>query len=469
MCGGSAPAPDPWATAQAQNAVNKDALITAAGLNQVNQTGPFGSINYSGEIGSPDRTQTTTLSPELQRLLTGQTQSSNSLTDLANTRLAGAPTDSFQAPDDPMGYFTSDFIPDLNTATPTSTNFTRNVDAGPITRSFDPAGTVQRSVNTDFGGLMNDARNAQYAKNTQFLDPQFQQQEDQMRSRLAAQGITEGSDAYNQEFANFNRTKQAAYDDARNSAILQGDALQGQLFGQSLGAGQFSNDALAQQFGQNQNLAAFQNAAQGQAFGQGLDNANLQNQAENDTFNQNLAANQFGNDAMSRQFDMRMGAFQANQNEYQRQLDNAVRTRNQNINEAMSYLNGAPISPQQPTFQPIATSTAAQASPDMIGLAGSNYNTQQQARGGILGGIFGGLGQLGGAAITRYCWVAREVFGQTNPEWLAFREWLFTYAPKWLRTLYIKYGERFAEWIRNKPLTKAVIRGWMTSCINACP
>ncbi len=47
MClgGGKAKAPDPAATAAQQQAINKDALITAAQLNQINQTGPMGSIS----------------------------------------------------------------------------------------------------------------------------------------------------------------------------------------------------------------------------------------------------------------------------------------------------------------------------------------------------------------------------------------------------------------------------------------
>ena len=59
------------------------------------------------------------------------------------------------------------------------------------------------------------------------------------------------------------------------------------------------------------------------------------------------------------------------------------------------------------------------------------------------------------------CWVAREVYGQSNPKWLAFREWLLTKAPRWFRSLYIRRGERFARFISGKPLVKAAIRRWM--------
>ena len=61
--------PDPYKTAAAQAGMNKEAIREAALHNQINQVGPLGSSTWSGEIGSPDRTQTTTLSPEQQALL----------------------------------------------------------------------------------------------------------------------------------------------------------------------------------------------------------------------------------------------------------------------------------------------------------------------------------------------------------------------------------------------------------------
>ncbi len=77
---------------------------------------------------------------------------------------------------------------------------------------------------------------------------------------------------------------------------------------------------------------------------------------------------------------------------------------------------------------------------------------QAQARGAIIGGALQGL-----------CWVAREVYGNDNPMWLLFRQWLMEDSPDMFRNLYIKYGERFAKFISNKPLIKTIIRNWMTS------
>tara|TARA_R110002096_G_scaffold51610_16_gene134891 strand:+ start:1154 stop:2188 length:1035 start_codon:yes stop_codon:yes gene_type:complete len=75
-------------------------------------------------------------------------------------------------------------------------------------------------------------------------------------------------------------------------------------------------------------------------------------------------------------------------------------------------------------------------------------------------GMAGGLaGQLGSAAML--CWVAREVYGAENPRWLLFRKWMLTQAPKWLLGLYLKFGARFADWLKGRDRTKAVIRNWM--------
>tara|TARA_R100000655_G_scaffold42641_1_gene78658 strand:+ start:122 stop:424 length:303 start_codon:yes stop_codon:yes gene_type:complete len=91
------------------------------------------------------------------------------------------------------------------------------------------------------------------------------------------------------------------------------------------------------------------------------------------------------------------------------------------------------------------------------------------------GGVFGGLGSLagglfGGAGAAKgfgnlFCWVAREVYGAHNPAWLDFRQWMFSSAPRWFFKLYLTFGERFANFISNKPRLKARIRLWMDSKI----
>ena len=74
---------------------------------------------------------------------------------------------------------------------------------------------------------------------------------------------------------------------------------------------------------------------------------------------------------------------------------------------------------------------------------------------------------LGAAAITKWCWVAREVYGTEDLKWLDFREWMLNKAPSWLRWLYKKYGESFANFIKDKPFIKDKIRKLMDKVI--CP
>lgn len=65
------------------------------------------------------------------------------------------------------------------------------------------------------------------------------------------------------------------------------------------------------------------------------------------------------------------------------------------------------------------------------------------------------------------CYVAREIYGVSNPKWLIFRHWLYTKAPLWFKKLYIKHGEAFAKWISDKPKLKFVIRKWMDARVKS--
>lgn len=93
------------------------------------------------------------------------------------------------------------------------------------------------------------------------------------------------------------------------------------------------------------------------------------------------------------------------------------------------------------------------------GAAAGGQAAGGQAAGGAAAGAAVG-GQVGGI-----CWVAREVYGDTNPKWLVFRHWLLTQAPGWLRSTYVTHGERFAAWIHDKPVVKATVRALMDRAI----
>ncbi len=69
------------------------------------------------------------------------------------------------------------------------------------------------------------------------------------------------------------------------------------------------------------------------------------------------------------------------------------------------------------------------------------------------------------SVVIAQCWVARAVYGEENPRWMLFREWLLSDAPAWFREHYTRHGERFARWISPHEVIKAAIRVWMDARI----
>ena len=112
--------------------------------------------------------------------------------------------------------------------------------------------------------------------------------------------------------------------------------------------------------------------------------------------------------------------------------------------------------------------------------AGDIYNQQWQGelaartasaknRASMIGAGIGAAGSMMGGGAKPWifgCWVAREVFGNENPQWLAFYDWKESKAPKWFKKLYDSFGERFAKFISNKPKLKKRIKIWMEDKIN---
>jgi hypothetical protein len=76
-----------------------------------------------------------------------------------------------------------------------------------------------------------------------------------------------------------------------------------------------------------------------------------------------------------------------------------------------------------------------------------------QREGAIIGGALSAVGSFAKA-----CWVAREVYGKDNPEWMVFRNWLLAEAPDWFRDLYLEEGERFSNFISDKPFIKSIVK-----------
>ncbi len=249
--------------------------------------------------GSPHATVTQTLTPEAQRALEAQQRTQTSLANLANTGANNA-----------QGILNTPFQyngPDIRTNAP---------EVGPL--NFGPS-AGQYGLATGNLDLSNVAKMPVNAGTTgqqailSRLDPEIEQQRAATQNRLANQGITAGSEAYN----NAMRTQGNQFNDLYTQAALQGLNL-------DIGANQ-------QGFNQALSQAGLYNQSVGQNFGQGATSAGLYNQASGQQFNEGLQAAQFQN--------------QATQQALQQQLA----LRNQPLNEINALQSGSQI--QNPQFQ----------------------------------------------------------------------------------------------------------------------
>jgi hypothetical protein len=213
------------------------------------------------------------------------------------------------------------------------------------------------------------------------LQPQLAQQSAATAQQLANQGITPGSEAYN----NAMREQQQGQNDLLSQAALQGIGLDmsanQQGYGQAMGQAGLYNQAMGQGYGQSMGAQQLANQAIAQNYGQAGTSAGLYNQAAAQQFNQNLGAAQFGNTAT--------------QQAYQQQLAQY----NQPLNQIAALMGGSQI--QAPQFQQysgggqIGAAPVAQAATNQGNYNTAAYNSQM----GALGGLYSGLGSLGGGAL----------------------------------------------------------------------
>jgi hypothetical protein len=119
--------------------------------------------------------------------------------------------------------------------------------------------------------------------------------------------------------------------------------------------------------------------------------------------------------------------------------------------------------------------------PSQTSIYNANFNAQNQAAAdaknrssSLLGAGIGAVGTLGGALLGGpagaklggflgglFCWAARAAYGERNPRWLAFREWMLTHAPRDLFALYCERAESLAARIALDPALAAEVRGIM--------
>jgi hypothetical protein len=295
--GGRPPAaPDYIGAAREQGRQNLDAIRLGAALNRVNQVTPYGSVSYSRGVAQPAQpssglpspggkappagdgggkdppgfvqhhglfgdvagavqgqvaqqgqqpstsgttgfdpaqdqwTQTVSLSPNQQRIFDQSEGNQLDLGRIAGLRLGQVGN---------QGAFTLDGLPSRVSGVQGS-NFERDVGA--------PSGEARSR-----------AEDAVYRSATRQLDPQFQQREEQSRTRLINQGLREGSEAWNTEMGNLSRERDAAYGDARDRAIMAGGAEASRSLSDDLSRAGFANQTESQRFAQALQNAQLQN------------------------------------------------------------------------------------------------------------------------------------------------------------------------------------------------------------------
>lgn len=160
-------APDPYTTAAAQTQSNDQTAQTQQELNMVDQSNPYGSLNYSqtgtNADGTPQYSATTTLSPAQQALLNQSEANQTAAGGVANQYVTGG-----------QGAM-SGSGPDL---------------------SWNGTATQ-----------LQDLTNSQ-------LDPQWTNNTNVEEAKLAAQGLSPGQEGYDAQMADFNQAKNNAYQQA---------------------------------------------------------------------------------------------------------------------------------------------------------------------------------------------------------------------------------------------------------------
>ena len=167
--------------------------------------------------------------------------------------------------------------------------------------------------------------------------------------------------------------------------------------------------------------------------------------------------------------------------------------RQQRLANAQSYLGLAPIAGQIPSatpsgqaFQPSIPLPMAN-SPFMggqqmlqgAGINAQNYGSQLNYLSSTYGaqtaanaatyqnplaagiGAAQGIAGIGMGIGGLLCWLAREVYGESDNNWVYFREWMLSFAPEWLFKLYCKHGMWLAKFVSGKPMLKGIIRKFM--------
>jgi hypothetical protein len=260
----SAPSsPNPYTSAQAQFQYGGLAAELGQKINDVNTVGPTGSTTYNTTGGginaqgypvASNTTQTTTLSPAEQAILSGsqglqqqQINSAGNLLKNANTAIgAGAPSIA------PVVY-----------GAPA---------AGGITTGIDTSNVPGIQSVQGLNGIEQNAQATALAGEEAAMNPGLTQSREQLDASLRNSGSHPGDPAYDNAMSALDASQASAQTQAAGAAITAGTGLENTVYGEQANTN-------SQLFGQAAQQAQQQNTAQSQQFGEGVTQANLSNTA----------------------------------------------------------------------------------------------------------------------------------------------------------------------------------------------
>ena len=248
------PAPDYAGAAQATAAGNLEAARAAASANRINQYTPYGSITYSqtptnyGGSVQPQPTQRTGMAGFLD-IMSGVNQPTRDPSGTLNPDAGWNMTTSLSPTQQRQFDQNNQINEQLGGVAQQGLGYVQSALGSPLQGA--------NALSTNAGDpqlLQQNVQNALYNNAKQYLDPQFAQSDTALESKLANQGITRGSEAFNSAMLNQSNARQQAYESARNSATAQGVGAAQGMFGQNLQNSQLQNATSAQDFASRQAL-----------------------------------------------------------------------------------------------------------------------------------------------------------------------------------------------------------------------
>jgi hypothetical protein len=361
---GSAPAtPDYMGATQLQGELNKENLNTQNYANRPTINTPFGTQSWgtqavkdpaTGQVVT-NWTQNNTLAPGLQQALNDQMGIQAGRSDLAGSFMNRVASDYSQ----PMDYSS---LPAM-----TSANQVGSLQTG--TTDYTPGLSTSFNFGSPLPQYDSSFRDTVSNQLMERMRPTHDYQQGQLETKLANQGFTQGSEAYNRALNELNQRQSTE----RFNALDQSGNEAQRLYGMQMGTAQ-------QGYQQNLGAAQFQNQALGQASA--LDLANMQ----------------AGNQAMGQQYGLNQQYANAQNQLRQQAIAEQMQRRGMSLNEMNALLSGQQVQmPNMPTFN---ASGQAQA-PNIMGAMQSQYDAQlgaYNAQQAGMNSLLGAGAQLGSAA-----------------------------------------------------------------------